>query len=187
MTFIKKLLLIVGKSGSGKTTLVNELEKRGYKSVESYTIRPERYPNERGHIFINQNKANSIKEINNIIAYTYFNGYEYFATKDQIDNADLYVIDKQGIQTLINKGYTNLRDIEVLYLNCPLWLRFYRMLKRGDKLIKIFSRIINDWWKFRGIKKLDDKIPFYIVNSKNNNMNKDEKMINVIETLFLNK
>ena len=47
--------IIVGESGSGKTTIVNELEKRyGLTSVQSYTTRPKRYPDETGHTFVSE-------------------------------------------------------------------------------------------------------------------------------------
>ena len=34
------LIIIAGKSGSGKDAVVNELCRRGYKRIKTYTTRP---------------------------------------------------------------------------------------------------------------------------------------------------
>ena len=46
------LYCIIGPSGCGKSTVVSELNKLGYKSPDSYTTRPPRYPGEGGHTYI---------------------------------------------------------------------------------------------------------------------------------------
>ena len=64
----KPLYLFVGPSGSGKTTIVDKLEcENRYKSIQSYTTRPQRHQNEYGHIFISDEEFD---QLTNIVAYT---------------------------------------------------------------------------------------------------------------------
>lgn len=90
--------LIVGRSGTGKDTLANLLAERGLKVLKSYTTRAPRYEGEDTHIFINKDKADSYTDK---IATTTINGVEYFATRKQLDECDIYIIDPNGIYELI--------------------------------------------------------------------------------------
>jgi guanylate kinase len=91
-------LLIIGRTASGKDTLQYALEKRGMTFVKSYTTRPKRAVNEDTHIFI---KPDQVAPKNEMAAYTVINGYEYFATKEQVNNADAYIIDPEGLKMLV--------------------------------------------------------------------------------------
>ena len=135
------ITLIVGRSGSGKTTLVNELENRyGFKSVHSYTTRPKRSENEIGHIFVSSDKVPPKEEM---VAYTVFNGYEYWATQGQIEGSDLYVIDPDGIKSFMDnyKGNKKVRILNILVAPSEC---FYRMIRRGDTPDKALERIKYD-------------------------------------------
>ena len=91
----KPLHLFVGPSGAGKTTAANRFEEKlGTKQVFSYTTRTPRYEGEKGHIFITNSEFD---ELDNIVAYTEYNGARYCTTKEQLDNATIYVIDVDGI------------------------------------------------------------------------------------------
>lgn len=137
----KPLYLFVGKSASGKTTVANMLENDGYSQVKSYTTRPKRYEGEEGHIFISDKVPYNIK---NIMASTTYNGYWYCATLDQIQKADIYVIDPDVAKELMrNKSKLN-RDIHVLYFEVNQHNRIKRMKKRGDGIANIAKRILND-------------------------------------------
>ena len=93
------LVLLVGKSGAGKTTLENRLVKNfGFHGTKSYTTRPKRFEGEDSHIFISEDEFNALE---NKVAYTEFNGYKYCATKEQLDNASVYVVDPDGVETTI--------------------------------------------------------------------------------------
>lgn len=94
----------MGRSASGKSSIAKEVaEKLGLKVVQSYTTRPSR-PGETSedsdHIFITSDQVDQFQS--QIIAYTNINGYEYFVTKDILDNSDIYVIDPLGLQELLS-------------------------------------------------------------------------------------
>ena len=104
-------LLIVGRTASGKDTLQYALEKRGITFVKSYSTRPRRVANEDTHIFI---KPDQVAPKDEMAAYTVINGYEYFATKEQVKNADAYIIDPEGLKMLVeNMPETRFR---ILYM-----------------------------------------------------------------------
>ena len=94
------LYCIIGPSGSGKSTVVEELNKMGFKSPDSYTTRPKRFPEEGGHTYITQEEYDNLL---NIVAYTHFNGYNYCVTKEMLDGCDFYIVDPDGIETLKKK------------------------------------------------------------------------------------
>lgn len=89
--------LIVGRTGSGKDYLTERLQERGLKVLKSYTTRPRRTENEDTHIFID---PEDVDKYPNKVATTTINGYEYFATEEQVKECDVYVIDPNGLKEL---------------------------------------------------------------------------------------
>lgn len=94
-----KILCIVGESGAGKTLASLHLQnKLGANVICSYTTRPPR-PTEmegREHHFIN-----IVPDPNELLAYTNFCGYEYYALKTQVHGeCTVYVVDEQGLRNL---------------------------------------------------------------------------------------
>ena len=144
----KYIVLIVGESGSGKSTICDELTKRyGLKQVESYTTRPRRSEDEDGHTFISDEE---FKELEGICAYTYFDNHHYCATREQIDNSDLYIIDPHGIEYFIKK-YNGRKIPMVVYIYADKRTRRKRMANRGDKEHKIRQRIAHDESAFANV------------------------------------
>ena len=137
------LVLLVGRSGSGKTTLEKMLVEIGFKSVKSYTTRPKRTEDEDNHTFVSKEEFDALE---NKIAYTNFNGYEYCATKEQLDNATVYVIDPAGVEYLKQSGYD--RELFIVYLETWGSTCMARMLDRGDDYDKAKQRIANDEREF---------------------------------------
>jgi guanylate kinase len=135
------LCLFVGRSGSGKSAIANILEEgHEYKQMQSYTTRPPRYENEVGHTFVSNEEFGQLQDI---VAYTEYNGYKYGSTKQQIDEVDIYVIDVPGVETLLEK-YTTERPIRVFYFDTTVRNRIERMLNRHDSDTAIVSRLYND-------------------------------------------
>ena len=115
LLFKNDLTLIIGRSGTGKSTLEKKLcNDYNLKSIKSYSTRPKRSPNEDSHIFI---KPSEVDNYPNKIATTTINGNFYFATKEQLDESHLYVIDPIGLYELSN----NFPDLtfNLIYLKLP--------------------------------------------------------------------
>lgn len=138
------MIFLIGASGSGKTTLQRELERRGWKAVVSYTTRPKRYEGEGGHIFVDKYSGDGV-------AYSKFNGYEYWCTQEQLDECDVYVVDWNGIDILKEKGVEGV----VVYIDVSEEERRRRMKLRGDSDEMIESRIENDRKMFPEERKME--------------------------------
>lgn len=130
----KTIFLIVGRSAVGKSSLAREACKRlGLKLVKSYTTRPMRTNEDLGtsdHIFI---KPEDIEQFrHDIVAYTCINGYEYFVTSDILKQSDVYVIDPNGVESLIRNAGESYNFVQI-YISTPYKIVLERAIKRGDK------------------------------------------------------
>lgn len=145
----RTIILLVGKSGVGKSTSAQYMvEHYGWKEVLSYTTRPPRYPDEDTHLFVDDARFDELERTENICAYTEFDGYRYGATDTQVDNADIYVIDPDGVEYFL-RAYKGRKVPIVVYLKAPDELLIERMKRRGDSEEKIKVRIENDKVKFK--------------------------------------
>jgi len=165
------LFCFVGESGAGKTTIVNELEKKGYKVLNSYTTRKPRYKEEKGHIFCTVEEYEKFKKNNQIAGYSYFNNNHYFSTIEQVLTSDLYVVDPDGIIAL-KEAVPNL-NIIIFYIVANEGHRVKRMEQRRDSKSAIDSRLANDKIKFANV--------FYDYKIKNNDL---ERTLTKIESII---
>lgn len=138
-------ILLVGSSASGKDSVAHELVKRGYKQLLSYATRPQRVGEGNTHIFITDEEVNQYKE--DMIAYTKIGQFQYFATRQQLEESDLYVIDPTGVKYL-KRIVKDMRFITI-HINLPEEIRFQRALFRGDKKGDIIKRFIDESERFR--------------------------------------
>ncbi len=151
------VILLMGASGSGKTTVSKYMiEKYGWKDISSYTTRAPRFENEHGHIFISDEEFDQIPK-ESICAYTLYNGHRYCATSDQVDNADVYVIDPAGI-LFLKEHYHGIKTPVVVYLEVDRKERKERMLKRGDKKEKVNERLDLDDKEFSSALEMADVV-----------------------------
>lgn len=156
------ILLLVGKSGSGKSFIADCLEELyGWTSIQSYTTRPKRSEDEKGHIFVSEAEVPSRI---NMVAYTEFCGNKYWATKEQVEENDIYIIDPKGVEEFTEK-YKGNKKVIVCYIDCDIDMRFKRMLSRRDKHYNALVRIENDGIEFNGFYDNFQGYKCYIDNS----------------------
>lgn len=151
-----KIILIVGESGSGKDTIVDRLCKEyGYKKLISYTTRPQRNDAKdvNSHIFVTDEEFDKLE---NMVAFTEFNGYRYCCTSSQVDESDIYIIDCEGIK-YFKQHYKGEKDVITIYISVPKVDRFLRMEKR-DGTVKAMERIKHDEVAFEGVTEMSDII-----------------------------
>lgn len=121
------MVLIIGRTCTGKDTLAKNLCKETkMKILMSYTTRPKRYANENTHVFITPEES---AKINDKVAVTEINGYEYFATKSQVQNSDVYIIDPNGLYELINNCPNE--SFQVIYIESNKDIAKNRAAQRG--------------------------------------------------------
>lgn len=135
---MKPLYLYCGRSGSGKTTIANILKyTNNFQQLESYTTRSPRYDGELGHHFVSNEEFDQLE---NIVAFTEYNSHRYAATQELVDDADIYIIDVPGVETLV-KSYKSERKIVVLYFDTTVSTRIARMKQRMDSESAIIERL----------------------------------------------
>lgn len=137
----KKVFLLIGRSCSGKTTIAKGIcEKLNLQQVKSYTTRPMRTketPEESDHIFILKDEIDQYS--NDIAAWTSINGYEYFTTKEIINNCDVYVVDPKGLEDL-KRRCADLYEFVTIYVRVPKSVGKRRAEQRGEGLESYLKR-----------------------------------------------
>ena len=150
---LKNLYCIIGKSGIGKTTAVDKLENEyGYKVLKSYTTRSPRREEDTDHMYIS---LDEYADLDNKVVTCCFNGNFYCATADQIEDADLYVVDVQGVKELQSK-YAGAKRIIFIQIVAPMEVCLERMLSRGDSEDAAWERLKHDYTAFKDAGKLID-------------------------------
>ena len=176
----KYIYLIVGESGSGKSTLAELLcHNRGMRQLWSYTTRPKRSASEAGHIFVS-----SFDSTTPCAAYTKFNGYEYWATPEQVERADVYVIDPAGLEWML-KFYRGNKIPVVIFVDVTRRNRKRRMRKRGDSRQQIRDRLQHDELAFRDFRRriLRCDTRFRFVTIDNNGSDGGERLLDAVDAL----
>ncbi len=161
------LLCLIGTSGSGKSTIANRLERRfGYVQAKSYTTRPVRDDPEDAntHTFITPEQVDEYSD--DMVAWNWYNSNFYFATASMLNNASLYVIDKEGLLQLFRNYHD--KDILAIYIDCDSSVAAKRMAERGDSDEQIMQRLQYDTEAFKDCQDLCD---FVISNDVNNGVN----------------
>ena len=104
--------------------------------LPSYTTRPKRNVSDMDHIYISQAEYDLIPDK---VATRERSDGCYCATKEQVDNNDIYVVDFDGLFELKEK-YHGSKQIVSLFIDVPLDECERRMRNRGDSEDKIRQR-----------------------------------------------
>lgn len=126
------IYLIAGRSGSGKDYLAKLLVEKGLKQVISYTTRSIRSEEDaKSHIFISKEEAATITDK---VASTVINDNEYFATAEQVNASDVYIIDPNGIDVLVKNMPDTIFHIIYVVANDDLNRRLHAVKRADDKI-----------------------------------------------------
>lgn len=107
-----------------------------------------------------------------VVADTVFDGNLYFATWEQVDNADIYIIDPDGYRKLL-KNYLGDKKLVAFFINTDEQTRRKRMKNRGDSDEQIEARIAHDRIVF-------PRIPNHSVDMILNGKKKPERLARII-------
>ncbi len=151
------LICILGKTASGKDFLANKLcERTGMKQLISYTTRERRINEGDTHIFATEMDYEQMADGGRIAAFTQIGDYKYWATIDQLYEADVYIIDYLGLKTLRELDLPNLRLVTI-FINTPDTVREERALnQRKDDKTKFRARSFAEREQFREMLKNAD-------------------------------
>lgn len=147
---MKKLFCILGETARGKDTFARILENDyGLRQVVSCTTRPMRSGEQEGreHYFISEEQFYDIRDFgtDEIVAYTQIGDYRYFATRDELMNSDIYIIDPIGLDSLkdyIKRSHLNI-SICAIYITSSYEVAKERAALRGDDL-EVFEKRTED-------------------------------------------
>jgi guanylate kinase len=133
------LYLIVGRTASGKDSLTRAVaEKYNLKILSSYTTRPKRPGETNEHIFIAPEDV--FKYQDDIVAYTKIGEYEYFSTKQQLLESDVYIIDPKGVKYMKDK-LKDIPDVDfhIIYISADYITRKHRALNNRKDREDVFE------------------------------------------------
>lgn len=121
------MILIIGRTASGKDTLANMLVDEGFSLLRSFTTRKPRSEDDDSHLFVTQEEYERTPPLS-IVAETVIDDNVYFATKQQVGMNDIYVIDPEGADELIE----NMPDMPftIVYVRASDELRRSRFCER---------------------------------------------------------
>ena len=158
-------ILIVGKTGSGKSSLIKKLcERTGLKMLLSYTTRPKRSETDTDHTFVTVEEYLRAKENGKVAIDAEIAGNYYYATIEQLYEADIYTINPKALERLLTLDLPNIRFV-VVYISCPDAIREQRAIKRGDDKHKYRTRDFSERQEFR--KFVADEKWDYAINNLN--------------------
>lgn len=148
---MKNIYLIVGPSGSGKTMVANRLEEKyRLKQVLSYTERPPRFEGEGGHTFVTPEEFDKLE---NLCAYTVFDGHRYGVPAEMVEVSDIYVIDPAGV-AYMKEHCSGKKGVKVIGLFAAEEVCKRRMRTRGDSKEAVSERVEHDRIAFAPARRI---------------------------------
>lgn len=149
----KFIIAIEGMTSSSKDTICRYIkEKYGIDMIVSHTNRPIRDYETQGkeHWFDTDDEFDKLDR-NKMFAYTKFpkTNYRYCTTiEDMKDDVMTYIINPDGVKSLMESKKRMDFDFISIYCNCPIEVIRERAKKRGDKEELIEARIESEKEEF---------------------------------------
>lgn len=149
----KFIIAIEGMTSSSKDTICRYIkEKYGIDMIVSHTTRPIRDYETQGkeHWFDTDEEFDKLDR-NKMFAYTKFpkTNYRYCTTiEDMKDDVMTYIINPDGVKSLMESKKRIDFDFISIYCNCPIEVIRERAKKRGDKAELIEARIESEKEEF---------------------------------------
>lgn len=134
-----KLITITGPSGAGKDLVARYIEEfSGIKPLCSYTTRPMRKGEQNGreHYFVSE----CCVPREEMLAYTVYGGYEYWTTINQIEGVATYIIDEEGLLSLL-KNHPEI-EIKKIYLSASKDTRLARGISQERILRDLHRKLL---------------------------------------------
>lgn len=131
MRSIKKRIILVGHAASGKDYLAEKFVEQGFRKDVSYTTRPMRDGEVDGVTYNYTTREAFLLGVANGFFYEHveFNGWMYGTSKDDWDNADVFIMTPSGVASIIPEDR---EDCLVVFIKIPEDIRKRRMDKRSD-------------------------------------------------------
>lgn len=121
----KPKIILLGRTGSGKTTIINEIinksndmTRQPLTPLKTVTTRPQRNKNDTAYHFITKEQADTIPPESKYLR-TFIGEHEYFARKEDIDKADIMILDPSG-----------LNDVMDLYPETPMFICYVKPTRK---------------------------------------------------------
>lgn len=149
----KFIIAVEGMTSSSKDTICKYIkEKYGIDMMVSHTTRPMRDYETQGkeHWFDTDEEFDKLDR-NKMFAYTKFpkTNYRYCTTlEDMKDDVMTYIINPDGVKSLMESKKRMNFDFISIYCNCPIEVIRERAKKRGDKEELIDARIESEKEEF---------------------------------------
>lgn len=181
------MIILIGKTASGKTVIREELIRRGYSGIITYTSRPVRKGEKQNvtYYFISEEEFKQ-KIANDFFAEyktydTVFGKWYYGSALEDLENApdkSVIILTPEGYMDVVNK--LSKKPISIyIYANNPTIKK--RLKKRGDDEKEAQRRFDKDNIDFKGVENMVDKI---VYNNDGANINDVvDKILKYVEVL----
>ena len=153
------LIIIAGKSGSGKDAVVNELCRRGYKRIKTYTTRPMRQHESQGNPY-KESKGffMETKEYDTVKGTWYYGSpkSELLNPKNNTENR-LIILTPSGVEDFTRETQNKKINAKIIYLRANSGTISKRLKRRGANPKEVERRMEKDENDFVAFEYFADK------------------------------